>query len=63
MYLFLDHLMVQLMELPIYLTIDYLMEHIMELPMDILMDRSTEKTINRMGMGINNLLTLLTMAL
>ena len=63
MYLFLFHLVVQLMELPIYLTMDHLMEHLMELPMDILMDCSMEKTINPMGIGINNPLTPLIMAL
>ena len=31
--------------------------------MDILMDPNMDKTINRMGTGINNPLTLLTMAL
>ena len=40
---------------------DHLMVQLMELPMDILMDCSMEKTINHMGMGINNLLTLLIM--
>ena len=74
-----DRLTFQLMELPIYLPMDHLMEHLMghlmhhpmdhlmvhpmELPMDILMDRSTDKTINHMGTGINNPLTLLTMDL
>ena len=74
-----DHLMVQLTELPIYLTMDHLMDHLMvhlmehlvdhlmvqpmELHMDLLMDRSTEKNINRMGTSINNPLTLLTMDL
>ena len=67
MYLFLDHLMFHLMELPIYQTMDLLMvhpmEHLMELLMDILMDRSMEKTTNPMAMSINNPLTLLIMAL
>ena len=67
MYLFLDRLIFQLMELPIPLTIDILMvhpmEHLMELLTDILMDRSMDKTTNPMGTGINNLLTLLIMAL
>ena len=67
MYLFHDNLIVQLMELPIYLTMDHLMghpmEHLMELLMDILMDCSMEKTVNRMGTGINNPLTLPIMAL
>ena len=67
MYLFLDRLMFQLMELPIYLAMDHLMEHpmghIMELTMDILMDHVMDKTINHMGMGISNPLTLLLMAL
>ena len=39
------------------------MGHLMELLMDNLMDRSMDKTINPMGTGINNLLTLLIMAL
>ena len=67
MYLFLDRLMVQLMELPVYQTMDHLMEHpmehLMELPIDILMDRSINKNINRMGTGIKNSLTLLIMDL
>ena len=67
MYLCLDRLMFQLLELPIPLTMDILMvhpiEHLMELPMEILMDRSMDKTINRMGTSIKNPLTLLIMAL
>ena len=67
MYLFLDHLMFQLLELPIPLTMDILMvhpmEHLMELLMDIRMDRTMDKTINRMGTGINNLLNIPIMAL
>ena len=65
--MFLDHLMFQLMELPISLTMDLIivhpMEHLMELPMDILMDRSMDKSIKCMITGINNPLTLLIMAL
>ena len=67
MYLFLDHLMFELMELPISLTMDLLMghpmEHLMELLMEILMDCSMEKNTNPMDTGINNLLTLLIMSL
>ena len=37
--------------------------HLMELLMDSLMDHSMDKTINAMGVGINNLLTLPIMAL
>ena len=39
------------------------MGHVMELLMDSLMDYSMDRTINPMGMCINNLLTLLIMAL
>ena len=39
------------------------MEHLMELLMDIRMDHNMDITINPMGMGINNLLTLPIMAL
>ena len=56
MYLFLDCLMFQLLEIPIPLTMDILMvhpmEHLMELLMDIRMDFTMEKTINHMGMGV-----------
>ena len=59
--------MFHLMELPISLNMDLLMghpmEHLMELLMDILMDHSMDKTTNLMGMGINNLLNLVFMAL
>ena len=74
-----EYLVDHLMEIPIYLPMDHLTEHLMghlmdhlvdhlmvqpmEFPMDFLMDCSTYKTINCMGMGINNPLTLLTMAL
>ena len=67
MYLFLDCLMFQLLELPIPLTMDIIMVHpmeqLMELLMDIHIDRTMDKTINRMGTGINNPLTLPIMAL
>ena len=67
MYLFLDRLMFHLVELPVYQTMDLLvvhpMEHLMEILMDILMDHSMDKTTNLMGMGINNPLSLLIMAL
>ena len=67
MYLFLDRLMFQLIEIPIPLTMDLLMvhpmEHLMELLMDICMDCTMDKTINRMGTGIKNQLTLPIMAL
>ena len=39
------------------------MGHLMELLMDNLMDHSMDKTINPMGMGINNPLTHLIMVL
>ena len=65
--MFLDRLMVHLKEFPISLTMDILMGHpmghLMELLMDSLMDCSMDRTINPMGMGINNLLTLPIMAL
>ena len=55
------------MEPPRYLPMDHPMEHLMDhlmvQPMDIPMDHITEKTINHMGTGINNPLTLLTMDL
>ena len=50
-----DHLMEHLVE--------HLMVQPMELPMDLLMVHIMDKTINHMGTSINNLLTLLTMAL
>ena len=59
--------MVHLKEFPISLTMDILMGHpmghLMELLMDSLMDHSMDRTINPMGMGINNPLTLPIMAL
>ena len=62
-FLFLDRLMVHRKEFPISLTMELLMGHLMELLMDSLMDRSMDRTINPMGAGINNLLTLQIMAL
>ena len=59
--------MVHLKEFPISLTMEILMGHpmghLMELLMDSLMDCSMNRTINPVGTGINNLLTLLIMAL
>ena len=59
--------MVHLKEFPISLAMEILMGHpvghLMELLMDSLMDRSMDGTINPMGAGINNLLTLPIMAL
>ena len=45
------------------LLMGYPMGHLMELLMHHLMDRSMDRAINLMGMGINNLLTPLIMAL
>ena len=54
--------MVHRKEFPISLTMELLMGHpmvhLMELLMDSLMDHSMDRTINPMGTGINNLLTL-----
>ena len=54
--------MVHRKEFPISLTMELLMGdpmgHLMELLMDSLMDLSMDRTINPMGAGINNLLTL-----
>ena len=65
--MFLDNLMVHHKDFPISLTMELLMKHpmghLMELLMDSLMDCSMDRTINPMGTGINNLLTLLIMAL
>ena len=59
--------MAHLKDFPISLTMDILMGHpmghLMELLMDNLMDRSMDRTINPMGTGIKNLLTLLIMDL
>ena len=59
--------MVHCKEFPISLTMDILMGHpmghLMELLMDSLMDCSMDITINPMGTGINNLLSLPIMAL
>ena len=67
MYLFLYHLMFHLIEFPVYQTMDLLMVHpmeqLMELLMYILMDCSMEKNTNPMGMGINNPITIIIMAL
>ena len=50
-----------------YLHMDHLMDHIMvrtmELHIYLLIDRITDKKINHMATGINNLLILLIMAL
>ena len=66
-FLVLDHLMVHHKEFPISLTMELLMRHpmghLMDLLMEILMDRSTDITINPMGMGINDPLTPLIMVL
>ena len=65
--MFLDHLMVHRKEFPISLIMELLtghpMGHVLELLMENLMDRSMDRTINPMGTGINNLLTLLIMYL
>ena len=59
--------MVHRKDFPISLNMELLMGHpmghFMELLMDSLMDRSMDRTINPMGKGINNLLTLPIMAL
>ena len=65
--MFLDHRTVHRKEFPTSLTMDLLMVHpmghLMELLMDSLMDRSMDRTINPVGTGFNNLLTLPIMAL
>ena len=55
--------MVHRKEFPISLLIELLMGHLMELLMDNLMGCSMDRDINLMGMGINNPLTPLIMAL
>ena len=60
--LFLDRLMFHIKEFSISLTMEILMGHpmghLMEIIMDSLTDHSMDRTINPMGVGINNLLTL-----